>query len=143
MKTYSHQLTQEYLDSLNCRDVSFFKKRENIPFAIQDFMLWILKNYGLSLRLVKGYFLFENFVFDKEDFTFEMKTEFKKSGLNFNKKEDRKFWIENNLYSHELKKIPHEWCEDIVGNIYDPFGFLQFFLSKKTPDLLPNRYIEL
>ena len=104
MRPYAETLTAEYLSILKPKDVSFLSKRENICFGIQDFTLWILKNYGLSVYSVSGVFFAENFVFDKIDFTFEMKSEFNKSNLNFNKKEDRKLWIETNHYSDELTK---------------------------------------
>lgn len=143
MQPYAYTLTHEYLSLLKPREVSFLSKRENILVGIQDFILWILKNYGLSVYSVKGVFFLENIVFDKQDFSPDMKLEFKQSGLNFNKQEDRKSWIENSPYSEELKKVTHIWCLDSRNNIYDPFGVLQFLKKGKIPDLSFDRYLQL
>ena len=144
MDHYPKFVIEDYLSVLKPRDISYFSRRENISFGIHDFILWALKNHGLSLVRIEGYFIADEVSYDKIDFTKEMLEEFMSTGKNFNSKKERKQWIENDyLYSTELKKIHHMWCIDIKDNIYDPFGYLQFLKKNKIKDLTSSHYIQI
>lgn len=96
---------------------------------------------GIDLTKHGGFFVADHVVYDKADFTKEMKIEFKHSGLDFNNPDDRKQFIETNpKYSEEWKKIPHFWLQDAQGNIYDPSGYIQFVKTGLSSDLDKSRY---
>ncbi|MEM2159378.1 MAG: hypothetical protein QXN55_00280 [Candidatus Nitrosotenuis sp.] len=82
------------------------------------------------MKRVKGEFKADKVVYDKADFTKEMRTDFisRKYG-DFNSAADRKRFIEE-FYPEEWKLIPHYWVEDSRKNIYDPSGYPQFIKLK-------------
>ena len=135
-------LVDEFIASISKREISLYSIRDNCGPAAIDFISW-LKTKGINAHRVQGYFKADSVVFDKADFTKEMKAEFIKDGGNFNSSKDRKEWIDNSKYSEEWKEIPHYWVK-IEGSskIFDPSGELQFIKSGLAKDLNPTRYIE-
>lgn len=117
-----------------------YAKRDNCGPACIDMAQWAKQKYNLPLERIRGYFIADNVVHDKEDFTPGMKREFRQTGLDFNNPMDRQQWIASSKYAEEWKKVPHYWLVDASGNIYDPVGQVQLFKSGLAPDLNKNRY---
>ena len=100
------------------------------------------KRKGLELQRYGGYFVADNVVYDKADFTKEMKREFLQQGLDFNDPHARKEFIgSNSEYSEEWKKVPHYCLQDKQGNVYDPTGYIQFVNTGLAKDLASSRYL--
>lgn len=135
----SFDLLTEFENQLSLEEKRLYAIRDNCgPAAIS--LIMFAKKHGIELKRVGGYFKADQVVYDKADFTREMKKEF--TG-NFNSAKERKEWIENNpKYSEEWKLIPHYWCEDAVGKIYDPTGKAQFIKKGLSKDLDKSRYIK-
>lgn len=133
-------LVSEFLKSISPRELRYYSIRDNCGPAALDMMYWAKKK-GIDLTKHGGFFVADHVVYDKADFTKEMKIEFKHSGLDFNNPDDRKQFIETNpKYSEEWKKIPHFWLQDAQGNIYDPSGYIQFVKTGLSSDLDKSRY---
>lgn len=133
-------LVSEFLKSISPWELRYYSIRDNCGPAALDMMYWAKKK-GIDLTKHGGFFVADHVVYDKADFTKEMKIEFKHSGLDFNNPDDRKQFIETNpKYSEEWKKIPHFWLQDAQGNIYDPSGYIQFIKTGLSSDLDKSRY---
>ena len=128
-----------FINSLSPNKVKFYSIRDNCGPAALDFLDY---TKDPKLKRVSGYFKADTVVYDKADFTKEMKKEFAESGLDFNNSTDRKKWIEQSKYAEEWKEIPHYWVKDANGKIFDPSGQLQFIKTGLAKDLNPKRYIE-
>lgn len=136
------ELISEFLKSVSPKELKFYSVRDNCGPAALDFMLWA-KDKGLELRRVGGYFKADTIVYEKADFTKEMKRELLQRGWDFNNAQARKEFIQTNPeYSEEWKKIPHYWLEDTQGNVYDPSGYLQFIKTGLAADLDSSRYLK-
>ena len=130
-------LISQFKQSLSISEKRFFAKRDNCGPAAIDFIAFA-KKHNVTLYRVGGYFRADTVVYDKADFTKEMKQEF---NGNFNNAKERKEWLESNpKYTEEWKLIPHYWCEDTKGKIYDPFGEEQFIKTGLAKDLNEKRY---
>jgi translation elongation factor EF-1beta len=136
--TTNISLVDNFLSSLTDKEIKFYSIRDNCGPCCLDFISYAAKQ-GVNLKRVRGEFRVDSVVHDKSDFTPDMKTEFRSSGLNFNDSKDRKHWIEQSKYSESWHLIPHYWCIDSRGIIYDPAGVLQF--KNVSSDLSKNRYI--
>jgi len=122
-------------------ELKYFCKRDNCGPAAISFMNF-LKQQGIEgLKRVEGYFKADSVVYDKADFTKEMKQEFLASGGDWNNPKERKEWIENSKYASQWVYVPHYWVEDDKGNIYDAVGEEQFIKTKLAKDLNKNRYV--
>ena len=134
------ELVQHFLHQVSPKMLKYYSVRDNCGPAALDMIDWA-KTQGIELHRVGGYFVADNIVYDKEDFTKEMKRDFLQQGLDFNDSQARKEFIESNpKYSEEWKKIPHYWLQDKQGNVYDPTGYIQFVKTGLSKDLDPVRY---
>jgi GNAT superfamily N-acetyltransferase len=137
-----NNLVDKFLQTLSPNDVKYFSVRDNCGFAALEMKSWA-QNYGIALTRVQGYFLADRPVYDRADFTKDMRRGLAQQGLNFNSAKDRQSFIEHSpKYAEEWKKIPHYWLEDAAGNIYDPSGKLQFIRTKLAKDLNSARYLK-
>ena len=135
------KLVSEFLQSISPKELRQYSIRDNCGPAALHMMSWA-KQKGLELTRFGGYFVADNVVYDKADFTKEMKREFVKQGLDFNDPTVRKQFIESNPnYSEEWKKIPHYWLQDKQSNVYDPSGYIQFIKTGLAQDLDKSRYL--
>lgn len=140
--TESNDLVTEFLKSISPRELRYYSVRDNCGPAALHMMDWAATK-GIELKRQGGYFVADEVVYDKEDFTREMKKEFAQQGLNFNDSNARKQFIESNpKYSEEWKKVPHYWLQDARGEIYDPTGYIQFIKTGLASDLSKSRYID-
>lgn len=133
-------LVTEFLNQCTHDQQKFYSKRDNCGPACIDMLWWAKNNKHLELRRVEGEFYADSVVYDKADFTTEMKQEFKLSGLDFNDPRDRKQWIEDSKYAEAWTHIPHYWLIDNENNIHDPTGYIQFIKTGLSSDLSPSRY---
>ena len=117
-----------------------YARRDNCGPACIAMEYWAKRTYNIDLTRIRGYFVADKVVYDKADFTPEMKHEFMQSGLDFNQPAVRRRWIESSKYAEEWKKIPHYWLVDAQNNIYDPVGQAQLIDSGLATDLNNNRY---
>lgn len=148
-QSFIKKLIDDFLES-NKKDIGFYSIRDNCGPACLDMWAWVNKNNKtlpnkspIVLKRVKGFFKADVVVSDKEDFTYEMKQEFKLTNKDFNKDSDRKSFIESNpKYKEEWKLIPHYWLVDQNNEIYDPTGNLQFIKTGLSKDLNKKRYIQ-
>jgi len=135
-----NHLVSEFLKSISPKELRYYIIRDNCGPAALHMKDWA-EGKGIDLTRHQGYFVADNVVYDKADFTKEMKREFIKQGLDFNDPTARKQFIESNpKYSEEWKKIPHYWLQDKQGNIYDPTGYIQFVKTGLSSDLAKSRY---
>jgi len=135
----SGDLVSEFLQSISPKELRQYSIRDNCGPAALHMRDWA-KQQGIELNRFGGYFIADNVVYDKADFTKEMKREFIKQGLDFNDPTARKQFIESNPeYSEEWKKIPHYWLQDKQGNTYDPTGHIKFIKTGLSTDLNKNR----
>ena len=142
MESESENLVSEFLKDISSRMRKYYSVRDNCGPAALDMIDWARKK-GIELDRVGGYFIADQVVFDKSDFTKEMKREFLKQGLDFNDPQQRKSFIESDpKYSEEWKNIPHYWLQDQQGKIYDPTGYIQFITTGLSTDLNSSRYIK-
>ena len=134
-------LVSEFLQSISPKELKQYSIRDNCGPAALQMKDWA-KQKGLDLTRFGGYFVADNVVHNKADFTKEMKREFIQQGLDFNDPQSRKEFIESNPnYSEEWKKIPHYWLQDSQGNIYDPTGYIQFIKTGLAKDINSSRYL--
>ena len=77
-------LVEEFIKTRSPREISFYSKRDNCGPAALDFISWAKTEKGISLKRVKGTFLADKVVSEKEDFTPGMRKVFKDAGLVFN-----------------------------------------------------------
>lgn len=133
-------LVNQWKKTVSPAELKYFCVRDNCGPAAIDFMQFLTKKGIQGLKRVRGFFLADEVVSDKKDFTSQMKTEFLQDGGDWDNKLDRKKWIENSKYEKQWKYIPHFWVEDSRGNIYDAVGEEQFIKTKLAKDLNPNRY---
>ena len=134
-------LVSAYLKDISPRMLRYYSRRDNCGPAALDMVDWARKK-GIDLDRVGGYFVADQVVFDKADFTKEMKRKFLSKDLDFNDAAARKQFIESNPeYREEWKKIPHYWVVDESGNIYDPTGYIQFIKTGLSKDLDKSRYL--
>lgn len=137
----SMELVSQFLKSIPPKELRYYSIRDNCGPAALHMMSWA-REKGLELKRYGGYFVADNVVYDKADFTKEMKREFLQQGLNFNDPHARKEFIESNSeYSEEWKKVPHYWLQDKQGNVYDPTGYIQFVKTGLAKDLATSRYL--
>jgi hypothetical protein len=137
----SDDIVLEFLQSISPKELKQYSIRDNCGPAALHLMDWA-KQKGLELNRFGGYFIADNVVYDKADFTKEMKREFIKQGLDFNDPTARKQFIKSDpKYSEEWKRIPHYWLQDKQGNIYDPTGHIQFIKTGLATDLNKDRYL--
>lgn len=108
------------------------------PAAI--YLVDFFKIHKIEAERIKGHFKCDIPVHDKEDFTSEMKLEFRKSGLDFNSSEDRLNWIKESSYYQEWLLCPHYWVE-VDGEIFDPSGKAQFIDTGLALNLETYRYL--
>lgn len=140
MSSTHTDLIKDFLDSATPKEKINYTKRDNCGPACLD-LISHAKKKNINLTRVRGYFKGDNVLHSKQDFTKEMKNEFSSSGLDFNNREHRKQWIDDNpKYSEEWKKIPHYWTKDDQGNIHDPTGHSQIISKSYSKDLHPSRY---
>jgi len=133
-------LVSEFLKSISPKELRYYTIRDNCGPAALHMKDWA-EGKGIDLTRHEGYFVADTVVYDKADFTKEMKREFIEQGLDFNDPTARKQFIESNpKYSEEWKKIPHYWLQDKQGNIYDPTGYIQFVKTGLSSDLDKSRY---
>jgi len=136
-------LVSEFLKSISPKELKYYSIRDNCGPAALHMKDWA-KTQGIDLKRHDGYFVADNVVYDKLDFTKEMKRDFLKQGLDFNNPTARKEFIESNPeYSEEWKKVPHYWLQDNQGNIYDPTGYIQFIKTGLSSDLDSWRYMDV
>ena len=62
-------LVEEFIKTRSPREISFYSKRDNCGPAALDFISWAKTEKGISLKRVKGTFLADKVVSEKEDFT--------------------------------------------------------------------------
>lgn len=124
----------------NKDSIEYSKKRGNCGVVAGDFYLFAQK-YDFDVERINGYFITDEPVFDKKDFTDEEKKDMIKQGYNFNSKKERKQYANNNNLLDELKKIPHYWNE-YKCNIIDFSGKCQFVNSGLSSDTNPWRYVK-
>lgn len=137
----STDLVSQFLKSIPPKELKYYSIRDNCGPAALHMMRWA-REKGLELQRYGGYFVADNVVYDKADFTKEMKREFLQQGLDFNDPHSRKEFIESTPeYSEEWKKVPHYWLQDKQGNVYDPTGYIQFVNTGLAKDLAPLRYL--
>ncbi len=141
------KVTQEFLDQIYDRERIFYSKRDNCGPAVLDFIDWAKENKNLDLERIKGEVKLKDVVYDKADFTKEMRDELVRAGYKFNFPDDRKEFILKSKYKDLYYYSPHYWA---FGNntIYDPAGLLQFGklpLSSyvKSAELLPNGKLKI
>ena len=135
-------LIDDFHKSCSSEQLRSYSKRDNCGPAALDFIDHHAKN-GVKLTRVRGNFVADHAVHDKNDFTPDMKKEFYTTNKDFNNKDHRKEFIENHpKYKEEWKKIPHYWTKDEQGNIHDPSGHSQFIKSGLSKDLDKSRYEE-
>jgi GNAT superfamily N-acetyltransferase len=133
-------LVSEFLKNISPKELRYYTIRDNCGPAALHMKDWA-EGKGIDLIRHEGYFVADTVVYDKADFTKEMKREFIEQGLDFNDPTARKQFIESNpKYSEEWKKIPHYWLQDKQGNIYDPTGYIQFVKTGLSSDLDKSRY---
>ena len=133
-------LIAQWKQTISPSELKYFCKRDNCGPAALSFMQFLTKHGAQELNRVEGYFKADSVVYDKADFTEEMKQEFISDGGNWNDANDRKQWIETSEYADQWKFIPHYWVQDSQGNIYDPVGEEQFIKTKLAADLNKDRY---
>ena len=133
-------LIAQWKQTVSPKELKYFCKRDNCGPAALSFMQFLTKHGAQELNRVEGYFKADSVVYDKADFTEEMKQEFISDGGNWNNADDRKQWIETSEYADQWKFIPHYWVRDSQGNIYDPVGEEQFIKTKLAADLNKDRY---
>ena len=137
----STDLVSQFLKSIPPKELKYYSIRDNCGPAALHMMSWA-REKGLELQRYGGYFVADNVVYDKADFTKEMKREFLQQGLDFNDPHARKEFIgSNSEYSEEWKKVPHYWLQDKQGNVYDPTGYIQFVKTGLAKDLASSRYL--
>lgn len=136
----NQNIVKMFLMSLSARELKNYSIRDNCGPAALDLISFAKQN-NIELTRVRGEFKADHIVFDKADFTSQMKSEFNKTGLNWNSDTDRKKWIEQSKYFKDWHNIPHYWCVDGNGKIYDPTGELQFIKTGLSKDLNDRRYI--
>jgi len=137
----STNLVSNFLNSISPKELGYYSIRDNCGPSALHMISWANER-GLELQRYGGYFVADNVVYDKADFTKEMKREFLQQGLDFNDSQARKEFIESNPeYSEEWKKVPHYWLQDKQGNIYDPTGYIQFVKTGLAKDLNASRYL--
>ena len=137
----STDLVSQFLKSIPPKELRYYSIRDNCGPAALHMMSWA-REKGLELQRYGGYFVADNVVYDKADFTKEMKREFLQQGLDFNDPHSRKEFIESTPeYSEEWKKVPHYWLQDKQGNVYDPTGYIQFVNTGLAKDLASSRYL--
>ena len=137
----STDLVSQFLKSIPPKELRYYSIRDNCGPAALHMMSWA-REKGLELQRYGGYFVADNVVYDKADFTKEMKREFLQQGLDFNDPHARKEFIgSNSEYSEEWKKVPHYWLQDKQGNVYDPTGYIQFVNTGLAKDLASSRYL--
>jgi len=137
----STDLVSQFLKSIPPKELKYYSIRDNCGPAALHMMSWA-REKGLELQRYGGYFVADNVVYDKADFTKEMKREFLQQGLDFNDPHARKEFIgSNSEYSEEWKKVPHYWLQDKQGNVYDPTGYIQFVNTGLAKDLASSRYL--
>ena len=133
-------LVLQFLKSITPKELRYYSIRDNCGPAALHMMDWA-KEKGIELHRVNGYFVADNVVYDKADFTKEMKHEFLQQGLDFNDPKSRQEFIASNpKYSKEWKKVPHYWLQDDRGTVYDPTGYIQFIKTGLAKDLDKSRY---
>jgi hypothetical protein len=133
-------LVLQFLKSITPKELRYYSIRDNCGPAALHMMDWA-KGKGIKLNRVNGYFVADNVVYDKADFTKEMKHEFLQQGLDFNDPKSRQEFIASNpKYSKEWKKVPHYWLQDDQGTVYDPTGYIQFIKTGLAKDLDKSRY---
>ena len=133
-------LVLQFLKSITPKELRYYSIRDNCGPAALHMMDWA-KEKGIELHRVNGYFVADNVVYDKADFTKEMKHEFLQQGLDFNDPKSRQEFIASNpKYSKEWKKVPHYWLQDDQGTVYDPTGYIQFIKTGLAKDLDKSRY---
>lgn len=139
-ESVSSDLVSTFLKSISPKELRLYSVRDNCGPAALHMKDWA-EGQGINLQRYGGYFTADNVVYDKADFTKDMKKEFLRQGLNFNDTEARKQFIETNpKYSEEWKKIPHYWLQDSQGQVYDPTGYIQFVKTGLAKDLNSARY---
>ena len=142
IETESENIVSKFLQNITSREKRSYNIRDNCGPAALHMMDWA-KSLGINLDRVGGYFVADQVVSDKAEFTKEMKREFLKQGLDFNDPKQRKSFIESDSkYSEEWKNIPHYWLQDQQGNVYDPTGYAQFIATGLANDLDSSRYIK-
>ena len=113
----STDLVSQFLKSIPPKELKYYSIRDNCGPAALHMMSWA-REKGLELQRYGGYFVADNVVYDKADFTKEMKHEFLQQGLDFNDPKSRQEFIASNpKYSKEWKKVPHYWLQDKQGNV--------------------------
>ena len=133
-------LVSQFLKSITPKELRYYSIRDNCGPAALHMMDWA-KEKGIKLNRVHGYFVADNVVYNKADFTKEMKHEFLQQGLDFNDPKSRREFIASNpKYSKEWKKVPHYWLQDDQGTVYDPTGYTQFIKTGLAKDLDKSRY---
>ena len=133
-------LVLQFLKSITPKELRYYSIRDNCGPAALHMMDWA-KEKGIELHRVNGYFVADNVIYDKADFTKEMKHEFLQQGLDFNDPKSRQEFIASNpKYSKEWKKVPHYWLQDDRGTVYDPTGYIQFIKTGLAKDLDKSRY---
>lgn len=138
-----NNLVSQFLKSISPKELRYYSIRDNCGPAALHMIEWARKQ-GIDLKRREGYFVADNVVYDKADFTKEMKIDFLKQGLDFNDPAARKEFIElNPKYSEEWKKVPHYWLQDKQGNVYDPTGYIQFIKTGLARDLDSRRYLSV
>ena len=133
-------ITNEFLNSISSTEKTYYKKRDNCGPAALHMQQWLLDNKKISTKRVRGNFIADDIVYDKDDFTLEMRKELQAAGLNWNSAKDRYDFIKNNKKYSEWNEVPHYWLEDSKGIIYDPTGYIQFIKTGLAKDLNPSRY---
>lgn len=133
-------LIAQWKQTISPSELKYFCKRDNCGPAALSFMQFLTKQGVQGLKRIEGYFKADSVVYDKADFTKEMKQEFISDGGNWNNANERKQWIENSKYAEQWKFIPHYWVQDSQGNIYDAIGEEQFVKTKLAKDLNKDRY---
>ena len=137
----SSDLVTDFLKNISPRELRYYSIRDNCGPAALHMKDWAAAK-GPELQRYGGYFVADKVVYDKDDFTKEMKRDFLRHGLDFNDPAARKQFIESNPeYSDEWKKIPHYWLQDQNGNVYDPTGPIQFIKTGLAKDLAKTRYL--
>ena len=134
------ELVSQFLKSITPKELRYYSIRDNCGPAALHMMDWA-KEKGIKLNRVHGYFVADNVLYDKADFTKEMKHEFLQQGLDFNNPKSRREFIASNpKYSKEWKRVPHYWLQDDRGTVYDPTGYTQFIKTGLAKDLDKSRY---
>lgn len=134
-------LEQQWLDSLQNEEKAFLSTRDNCGYAALLFIDFVKETTGQEFMRIRGEFIVDVVLHDKDDFTKEMKNQLKKDGFNFHNTNDRKQWIENSEHKDEWQKCPHYWVVDEKGNIFDPIAKSMFVTTGLAVNVNKERYL--